>query len=63
MLKDVKPHLLCEVHDAAMIERIQGFLGCFGYSTKHWQPVLLRYPDYKQRFIWGTCERESREGN
>jgi FkbM family methyltransferase len=52
LLAEAKPALLCEVHDPAMIDKIQEFLRRFGYAVEHSQPVHPRYPDYRQHYVW-----------
>jgi len=59
MLARLRPDILCEVHDSAMIAPIECFLRGFRYSTQHLQPVHPRYADYEQHYVWGTCENES----
>jgi FkbM family methyltransferase len=50
-LREVKPALLCEVHDPAMLDQLRSFLQGFGYSVEHWAPVHPRHPDYRQHYI------------
>lgn len=54
VLREVKPALLCDVHDLAEIEKIRAVLGEFGYSTEYWQPSRSRYLDEKVHQVWAT---------
>jgi FkbM family methyltransferase len=57
LLAEARPALLCEVHDPAMIGKIQEFLGRFGYAVEHFQPVHPRYPDYRQHYVWARTRQ------
>lgn len=54
LLSEVKPKLLCEVHDAAQIERICALLAGHGYRAEKWEPLDPNYPDYHQLYIWAV---------
>jgi FkbM family methyltransferase len=56
-LRELKPSVLCEVHEPAEIGKIRSFLGGLGYATEHSQPSHVRYPDYKQNYVWATKGR------
>jgi FkbM family methyltransferase len=58
LLRQMKPSLLCEVHDVGMIEKIQAFLRGFGYTTEHSQPAHPHYPDYKQHYVWAIAAQQ-----
>jgi len=60
ILLEMNPYLLIEVHNPATIDPLESFLRGFGYSATHWQPVHHRYPEYKQQYIWATCEQGSK---
>lgn len=55
LLRELRPQVVCEVHDPGRIGEIRAFLGKFGYATEHWQPVHPRYPDYQQHYVWATA--------
>jgi len=54
LLTELKPKLLCEVHDPAQIDQIRGLLANHGYQTEEWRPVDPHYPDYKQLYVWAV---------
>ena len=56
-LREVKPALLCEVHNPGMLDQLRAFLGEFGYSLKYWAPVHPHYPDYRQHYLCAEAPR------
>ncbi len=58
LLKEVKPKLLCEIHDSAQMSQIQGYLREFGYAAEEWNPVHEHYDDYRQVYLWAVPSAE-----
>jgi FkbM family methyltransferase len=54
LLAEVKPKLLCEVHDPAQMEQICALLEGHGYIAEKWKPVDPNHPDYHQLYIWAV---------
>jgi FkbM family methyltransferase len=54
VLSEIKPKLLCEVHDPAQMDQIQGYLRQFGYEAEPWTPVHEHYADYRQVYLWAV---------
>jgi FkbM family methyltransferase len=54
LLSEIRPKLLCEVHDVGQIEQIQNYLRNFGYEAERWNPVHEHYADYRQIYIWAA---------
>jgi FkbM family methyltransferase len=50
-LREVKPTLLCEVHNPAMLDQCRAFLGECGYSVESWAPVHPHCPDCRQHYL------------
>lgn len=57
MLAELRPELLCEVHEPAKMQAFRAFLGGFRYTTEHWQPVHPRYAEYRQHYIWAVARQ------
>jgi len=55
LLREVKPKLLCEVHDPAQMGQIRTYLEQFGYATEEWKPIHPHYSDYQQIYLWASC--------
>jgi FkbM family methyltransferase len=49
---EVKPKLLCEVHNNSQTEQIRTYLERFGYAVERWKPVHRHYRDYNQVYLW-----------
>jgi FkbM family methyltransferase len=59
ILNEVKPKLLCEIHDPSQKTAIQDYLRQFGYEVEEWSPRHPNYADYQQMYIWaapGACK-------
>ena len=54
VLSEVKPKLLCEVHDGSQMSEIQNYLRQFDYVVEEWSPSHPHYPDYHQLYIWAV---------
>ena len=52
VFSEVKPKLLCEVHDPEQMDQICGFLEGQGYRCEKWNPVDPHAPDYHQLYVW-----------
>ncbi|MGH9692103.1 MAG: FkbM family methyltransferase [Candidatus Acidiferrales bacterium] len=56
LLSEVKPKLLCEVHDPNQMGQIRAYLERFGYEAEEWQPVHPHYSDYRQLYLWAVAK-------
>jgi len=56
LLSEVRPKLLCEVHDPSQMEQIRAYLERFGYAAEEWQPVHPHYSDYRQLYLWAVAK-------
>jgi FkbM family methyltransferase len=54
MLGEIRPKLLCEIHDPAQMDQIQMYLRQFGYQAEAWNPVHEHYADYRQLYLWAV---------
>jgi FkbM family methyltransferase len=54
VLAEIRPKLLCEIHDCTQIDAIKNYLRSLGYTAKEWKPVHPRYVDYQQLYIWAV---------
>jgi FkbM family methyltransferase len=54
LLSEIKPRLLCEVHDPGQMDLIQNYLRGFGYEAERWNPVHEHYADYRQLYLWAV---------
>jgi len=54
VLREVKPKLLCEIHDPAQMGQIRAYIEQFGYATEEWKPVHPHYADYRQLYLWAA---------
>jgi len=55
LLSDVKPRLLCEVHNPAQMGHIRAYLEQFGYTASDaWKPVQTQHSDYRQLYLWAV---------
>ncbi len=54
LLSEVKPKLLCEVHDRGQMDQIRAYLEQFGYIAEEWTPVHPHYSDYHQAYLWAV---------
>jgi FkbM family methyltransferase len=54
LLSELKPKLLCEIHDPRQIGEIRAYLEQFGYAVEEWKPVHPHYADYCQLYLWAV---------
>jgi len=54
VLSEVKPKLLCEVHDGSQMGQIQDYLSQFDCVVEEWSPSHPHYTDYRQLYIWAV---------
>jgi FkbM family methyltransferase len=54
LLSEVKPRLLCEVHDPGQMGQIRAYLEQCGYAAEEWKPVHPHYDDYRQIYLWAV---------
>jgi len=54
LLSEIRPKLLCEVHDPKQMDQIRGYLRQFGYEAEEWNPVHEHYADYRQLYLWAV---------
>lgn len=54
LLTEVKPKILCEVHDVAQMGQIRAYFEQFDYRTEEWRPVHPHYTDYRQVYLWAA---------
>jgi hypothetical protein len=57
LLSEVKPKLLCEVHNPAQMTQIRAYLQQFRYNAEEWKPVHPHYADYHQLYLWALPSR------
>jgi FkbM family methyltransferase len=53
-LREVKPALLCDVHNPQEVEKIRALLREFGYSTEERRSPRSRYIDERVHQVWAT---------
>lgn len=64
LLKELRPKLLCEIHNPEQMSQFFSYLEQFGYDVKEWKPTHPHYADYRQVYLWavpGLTSRESSE--
>jgi hypothetical protein len=54
LLRECRPRLICEVHEAAQMQPIRDYLQGLGYKTEESKPVHPHYSDYHQLYIWAV---------
>ena len=57
LLSEVKPKLLCEIHNPAQMAQIRAYLQQFRYNAEEWKPVHPHYADYRQLYLWAVPSR------
>jgi len=63
LLDEIKPKLLCEVHDPGQMDQIRRYLEQFGYRAEEWKPVHPHYSDYRQLYIWAAPRQSLRDSD
>jgi FkbM family methyltransferase len=58
LLSEIRPKLLCEVHDPAQMKQIQDYLCQFDYQAEEWAPVHEHYANYRQVYLWAVPSAE-----
>jgi len=56
LLGEVKPKLLCEIHDVNQMGQIRAYMEQFGYTADEWKPVHPHYAEYRQAYLWATTK-------